>query len=285
MKKKSISHNIFNDTDSKNNRTSKIKFQTYNKKNSTIKFSEKHSQKTLARIQYNFHTFQKNLPPSSTPSIYNSRSGYNPCRSRKREHRRSNRVEEFPASIKEQNHVVSNTLPLRRRRRRRRRGRRRVERSWRVPTSSSKVWRSCWVTDNVFLLSCLFFRRFFLLLFLLPFQAIPPSLLPSYIDRGISLLHTRITESRFSRFYQVGWLVGWSVDCLHPFVRCSICRQTRLFRADHKGTMMSYFVNGRRVRLIESNLGRRSCFFVISHGASYTHPPLFPLSFYPFFFV
>lgn len=137
----------------------------------------------------------------------------------------------------------------------------------------------------MFLLSCPFFRRFFLLLFLLPFQAIPPSLLPSYIDRGISLLHTRITESRFSRFYQVGWLVGWSVDCLHPFVRCSICRQTRLFRADHKGTMMSYFVNGRRVRLIESNLGRRSCFFVISHGASYTHPPLFPLSFYPFLFV
>lgn len=80
-------------------------------------------------------------------------------------------------------------------------------------------------------------------------------------------------------------MVGWSVDCLHPFVRCSICRQTRLFRADHKGTMMSYFVNGRRVRLIESNLGRRSCFFVISHGASYTHPPLFPLSFYPFLFV
>lgn len=43
---------------------------------------------------------------------------------------------------------------------------------------------------------------------------------------------------------------------------------------------MSYFVNGRRVRLIESNLGRRSCFFVISHGASYTHPPLLS-TFYP----
>lgn len=43
---------------------------------------------------------------------------------------------------------------------------------------------------------------------------------------------------------------------------------------------MSYFVNGRRVRLIESNLGRRSCFFVISHGASYTHPPLLS-AFYP----
>lgn len=134
------------------------------------------------------------------------------------------------------------------------------------------------MTDNVFLLSCPFFRRFFLLLlllYLLPFQAIPPP--PPHTSTELYLLHTRITESRFSRFYQVGWSVGWPSAV---FIRCSICRQTRLFRAGHKGTMMSYFVNGRRVRLIESNLGRRSCFFVISHGASYTHPLLLS-AFYP----
>lgn len=124
------------------------------------------------------------------------------------------------------------------------------------------------MTDNVFLLSCPFFRRFFLLLLLLPFQAIllfPPHTSTEYISS------THESRNRDSVFFTrlVGWL---ALGCLHPFVRCSICWQTRLFRAGHKGTMMSYFVNGRRVRLIESNLGRRSCFFVISHGASYNAP-------------
>lgn len=94
----------------------------------------------------------------------------------------------------------------------------------------------------------------FLSLLLLPYQAIP-------------LLHTSTEVYPHTESRNRDSLVFTSLGCgrvLLLFIRCSICWQTRLFRAGHKGTMMSYFVNGRRVCLIESNLGRRSCFFLIS---------------------
>lgn len=111
---------------------------------------------------------------------------------------------------------------------------------------------------------------FFLSLFLpslLSRQPAPFHLVESYEVKGplaASVLPSHESRNRDSAVFTV---------LLAVFIRssCSICWWTRLFRVGHKGTMMSYFVNDRRVCLIESNLGRRASFFV-RPGASFSIP-------------
>lgn len=72
----------------------------------------------------------------------------------------------------------------------------------------------------------------------LPYATVSPSSPPSSVPFATFLFPARPNHGIATRqFLQAAVFIL-------PSARCSICWQTRLFRAAHKGTMMSYFVKG-----------------------------------------